>query len=55
MVVIPRQFEPVRGEVKVSDLGGEDGGVALLPAGDGNVVARRELFQGDVLNTGKLF
>ena len=50
MVKVPGELEPVGGEVEVSDLVREDGGVALLPRGDRQVVARRVVTQRDVLH-----
>ena len=53
MVEVPREPEPVGGEVEVPDLVGEHGGVALLPRRDGQVVARRVVAQRDVLHPGQ--
>ena len=54
MVEVPREPEPVGGEVEVPDLVGEHGGVALLPRRDGQVVARGVVAQRDVLHPGQL-
>ena len=53
--VVPRQPEPVGGQVEVLDLLRQDGGVALFPAGDGDDVARLVLRQTHVLNSGQVF
>ena len=50
MIEVPGELEPVCGEVKVPDLVREDGGVALLPRGDHQVVARAVVAQRDVLH-----
>ena len=50
MVKVPRELEAVRGEVEIPDLVREDGGVALLPRRDRQIVARRVVAQTDVLN-----
>ena len=50
MVEVPGELESVRGEVEVPDLVREDGGVALLPRRDHQVVARAMVAQRDVLN-----
>ena len=50
MVEVPGELEPVCGEVEVPDLVREDGGVALLPRRDRQVVARAVVAQRDVLH-----
>ena len=50
MVEVPSELEPVCGEVEVPDLVRENGGVALLPRGDHQVVARAVVAQRDVLH-----
>ena len=51
MVEVPCELESVGGEVEVPDLVREDGGVALLPRRDRQVVAGAVVAQRDVLHT----
>ena len=55
MVEVPGELESVGGEVKVPDLVRQHGRVALLPARDGQVVARGVVAQRDVLHSGQFF
>ena len=55
VVEVPGELESVGGEVKVPDLVRQHGRVALLPARDGQVVARSVVAQRDVLHSGQLF